>query len=148
MRQVRATFASDSRMWGVNPAWIWRICHANVRRVARVSSKCCALLAQQGMLLLDPSVRVKKAWIVTFSRTERVNVFLTFGKRIVTEVQINNLKDSNLNWLICIHFQCLFHRQCHWYDNTFSGIVIFYYTFYMPMNKITLIIIYLQATRK
>jgi hypothetical protein len=67
-RQVRATFASDSRMWRVNPAWIWRICHAmlcgkfayDVRHVARVHhanvARTCR--AQQGMLLLDPSVYI------------------------------------------------------------------------------------------
>jgi hypothetical protein len=54
--KVRATFASDSRMWRAHPAWIWRnICvrcascnprvhHANVART------CGARSAQQGML--------------------------------------------------------------------------------------------------
>jgi hypothetical protein len=31
VRQVRTTFASDSRMWRAHPAWIWRlICHASL----------------------------------------------------------------------------------------------------------------------
>jgi hypothetical protein len=41
-RQVRATFASDSRMWRAHPAWIGRICHANVTRKIRVWCASCS----------------------------------------------------------------------------------------------------------
>jgi phage gp16-like protein len=40
-RQVRATFASDSRMCA-HPAWIWRICHTNVTRKIRVRCASCS----------------------------------------------------------------------------------------------------------
>jgi hypothetical protein len=36
---------SDTRMWRAHPAWIWRICHANVTRTCKCTScKCCAHL--------------------------------------------------------------------------------------------------------
>jgi hypothetical protein len=43
-QQVRATFASDSRMWRAHLAWIWRInvCHANVTRTIRVRCASCS----------------------------------------------------------------------------------------------------------
>jgi hypothetical protein len=74
VRVVRATFASDSRMWrasGENPAWIWRIFHANVTRNICVRSASCSSRimqmlrapAAQGMLLLDPSVYVVPLYI-------------------------------------------------------------------------------------
>jgi hypothetical protein len=73
VRQVHATFASDSRMWwrasGVNPAWIWRTCHANVtakfaydvRHAARVSWKCYAHLSMIPALCVRFWGRVDRA---------------------------------------------------------------------------------------
>jgi hypothetical protein len=48
-----------TRQSGVNPAWIWRICHANVTRKFRVRCASCSprmCTSCKWMLLLDPYV--------------------------------------------------------------------------------------------
>jgi hypothetical protein len=57
VQQMRATFASGSRMWRAHPAWIWRKCYVRCASCSpRASCKCCVHLPREERATRDVTV--------------------------------------------------------------------------------------------